>query len=108
VAASIFFTWKKIEDLVQRGMKRRKAKLIIMAYPVLTMSNEWLEQLFCPECGTARWCHVIRHDRVRHEVAWAPRDLWQQVGHVDPASSNPSVSEYTRREAKRQKRRYYE
>jgi hypothetical protein len=89
------------EELKQRGMSDRKARLVISAYPVLVLSNEWLEELFCSSCGSSRWCHVIRHDRVRHEVRWAPRDLWQQVAHVDPERWNPSVSEFSRREARR-------
>ncbi|MEB3321954.1 MAG: hypothetical protein VKI81_03935 [Synechococcaceae cyanobacterium] len=93
------------EDLRARGMGDRKAKLVIQAYPVLVLSNEWLEELFCPQCGMARWCHVTRHDRVHHTVRWAPRDLWEQVAHVDPVAPNPSVSEFTRREARRHRRR---
>jgi hypothetical protein len=72
---------------------------------VLVLSHEWLEELFCPCCGSRRWCHVIRHDRVNHTVRWAPRELWQQVAHVDPIVANPSVSEFSRREARRQRSR---
>ena len=82
-------------------MSDRKAKLVINAYPVLVLSNEWLEELFCPQCGSSRWCHVIKHDKVHHTVQWAPRDLWEQVAHVDPLQANPTVSEYSRREARR-------
>jgi hypothetical protein len=89
------------EELRARGMSDRRARLVINAYPVLVLSNEWLEELFCPQCGHSRWCHVIRHDRVRHSVSWAARELWQQVAKVDPLASNPSVSQYTRREARR-------
>ena len=89
------------EQLEQRGISAKKAQLIINAYPVLVLSNEWLEELFCPECGTSRWCHVIKHDRIEHTVRWAPRELWEQVAHVDPSVANPTVSEYTRREARR-------
>jgi len=88
------------EELRSRGMSDRRARLVINAYPVLVLSNEWLEELFCPQCGQARWCHVVRHDRVQHSVSWAPRELWQQVAKVDPLESNPSVSQYTRREAR--------
>ena len=89
------------EQLVQRGISAKKAQLIINAYPVLVLSNEWLEELFCPECGTSRWYHVIKHDKIEHTVRWAPRELWEQVAHVDPSVANPTVSEYTRREARR-------
>ena len=60
------------------------------------------------------WCHVIKHDRVIHTVRWAPRELWQQVAHVDPAFANPTVSAFTRREARRHQprradgRRFYD
>ena len=89
------------EQLRARGMSERRARLVINAYPVLVLSNEWLEELFCPQCGTSRWCHVTRHDRVHHSVVWAPRELWQQVARVEPLESNPSVSQFTRREARR-------
>ncbi|MFO7628165.1 MAG: hypothetical protein R6W06_01345 [Prochlorococcaceae cyanobacterium] len=93
------------EQLKQRGMSDKKARLVIGAYPVLVLSNEWLEELFCPQCGMARWCYVVRHDRVQHSVRWAPRELWEQVAHVDPVQSNPTVSEFTRREARRHRQR---
>ena len=81
---------------------------------MLVLSNEWLEELYCPKCASLHWCHVIKHDRVHHTVSWAPRDLWEQVAHVDPIVANPTASEYSRREAgrHRQKRvdgkRYYD
>jgi hypothetical protein len=89
------------EELKSRGMGHKRAQLVIEAYPVLVLSNEWLEELFCPQCGGSRWCHVTRVDRVLHTVRWAPRELWQQAAHVDPLQSNPSVSEFSRRSARR-------
>jgi len=89
------------EELRLRGMSEKRARLVIQAYPVLVMSNEWLEELFCPQCGCAHWCHVVRHDRVVHTLRWAPRNLWEQVAHVDPLVPNPSVSQFTRRSARR-------
>ena len=89
------------EELKRRGIPAKKAQLIINAYPVLVLSNEWLEELFCPECGTSKWFHVIKHDRREYTVRWAPRDLWKQVAHVDPTDVNPTVSEFTRRNARR-------
>jgi len=89
------------EQLQQRGMGHRKAQLVIEAYPVLVLSDEWLEELFCPQCGNSRWCHITKYSRVEHTVRWAPRELWQQVAHVDPLHPNPTVSDYTRRSARR-------
>ena len=89
------------EQLQQRGMGHQKAKLVIEAYPVLVLSNEWLEEMFCPQCGSSRWCHITKQSRVEHTVRWAPQELWQQVAHVDPLQPNPTVSEFTRRSARR-------
>jgi len=89
------------KQLRERGMGHRKAQLIIEAYPVLVLSDEWIEELYCPLCGSSRWCHISKHSRVVHTVCWAPRELWQQVAHVDPLQPNPTVSEYTRRSARR-------
>ena len=89
------------EQLKARGMSDKRSQLVINAYPVLVLSNEWLEQLYCPQCGSNHWCHVIRGDKNQHQVSWAPRELWQQVAHVDPVSPNPTVSEYTLRNARR-------
>ena len=91
----------KPEELRQRGMNHQRSLLVIKAYPVLVLSNEWLEELFCPQCGGSRWCHITQHDRVQHTVRWAPRELWQQVAHVDPLHPNPTVSAFTRRAARR-------
>ena len=89
------------KELQQRGMSGKEARLVIHANPVLVLSNEWLEELFCPQCGSSRCCHVIKNDRIEHTVRWAPRELWEQVAHVDPSVANPTMSEYTRREARR-------
>lgn len=91
----------KPEELKARGMSDKTARLVIQAYPVLVLSNEWLEELFCPKCGTSRWCHVTRGETGSLGVRWAKPELWQQVAHVDPLLPNPSVSEYTRRQARR-------
>jgi hypothetical protein len=33
------------EELQQRGTSSKRARLVIQAYPVLVLSQEWLEQL---------------------------------------------------------------
>ena len=90
------------EELKARGMSQKKAQLVIEAYPVvLVLSHEWLEELFCPQCGSSRWCPITKINSVVHSVRWAPRELWEQVAHVDPLVPNPSVSQFTRRLARR-------
>lgn len=88
------------EELRQRGMGDKRARLVIQSYPVLVLHNEWLEELHCPTCGLSRWCHVTRQDDGSFAVRWAPRELWEQVAHVDPLVPNPSVGEFTRRQAR--------
>ena len=80
-------------------MPHKTAQLVIQAHPVLVLSNVWLEELFCPQCGWSHWRQITRIDRVMHQLRWAPRELKQQVAHIDPTSPKPNVSEYTRRNA---------
>lgn len=82
-------------------MGDKRARLVMQAYPVLVLSNEWLEELFCQSCGQKTWCHVTRLASGDLQVSWAKRELWQQVAHVDPLQANPTVSEFTRRQARR-------
>jgi len=82
-------------------MSDKNARLVIHAYPVLVLSNEWLEQLYCPQSGFNQWYYVICGDKNQHQVNCAPREPWQQVAHVDLVSPNPAVSEYTIRNARR-------
>ena len=53
-------------------MPHKTAQLVIQAHPVLVLSNEWLEELFCPQCGSSRWCHIAKLDRVVRHVRWTP------------------------------------
>ena len=57
-------------------------------------------ELFCLQYGSSQWCHVIKHDKVGYTVRRTPRDLWEQLAHVDPTSANSTVSDYTRRNAR--------
>ncbi len=74
---------------------------MIEAYPVLVLTNKWPEGLFWPQCACMRWCHVERLNSRLQIARWASHNLWQQVAHVDTKKANPSVSEYTRRAARR-------
>ena len=89
------------EELRQRGMSDKKAKLIINAYPVLVLSNEWLEELYCSNCLLLQWYYIVKHDKNCYSVFFAKRELWSQVAHVDVTEGNPTVSQYTKRSANR-------
>ena len=82
-------------------MTAKTARLVINAYPVFVLSNEWLEELFCEQCGANHWYHVTKHAPDQYTVRRAPQHLWEQVAHVDPSCANPTVSEYTRKHARR-------
>ena len=88
-------------ELQKRGVSATRARLIINAYPVLVLSNEWLEELYCSQCGRVEWFHITKHDHVLHTVRIASRELWAQVAHVNPVGTNPTVSEFSRKAANR-------
>ena len=93
------------EALQQRGMSTKTARLVINAYPVFVLSNEWLEELYCEQCNSSHWFHIIKHSPDQYTLRWAPQHLWEQVAHVDPSVANPTVSEYTRKQARRQQQK---
>ena len=90
------------EELMARGMPAGKAKLVINAYPVLVLSTEWLEELYCTSCGQKRWYQLTKARDSSISLRLASRDLWSQVANVDPTVPNPTVGEFTNREARRQ------
>lgn len=79
------------EELVARGMPAGKARLVHNAYPVLVLSNEWLEELYCASCGQKRWYHLTKAADGFFNLRLAPRDLWSQMDHMDPTVSTPTV-----------------
>lgn len=82
-------------------MTDKTARLVIQQYPVLVLSNEWLEELYCAACGQNRWYHVVRDPSGGLSLSPAKAELWQQVAHVDPVRANPTVSEYSLKQALR-------
>jgi hypothetical protein len=83
-------------------MQAKTARLVINAYPVFVLSNEWLEELFCEQCGSN--IGAVSPNKPfpnQYTVRWAPQHPLEQVAHVDPCVANPTVSEYTRNQARR-------
>jgi len=78
------------EELVARGMPAGKAKLVINAYPVLVLSNEWLEELYCASCGQKRWYHLIKAADGAINLRLASRDLWSQAN--SPAAKPAAIA----------------
>ncbi|NET30428.1 MAG: hypothetical protein F6K19_00235 [Cyanothece sp. SIO1E1] len=95
----------QIGQLQQRGVGRRTALLLMATRTTVALHGEWLEAFWCEHCQEKKWYHVRRHDLHTYELSLAPRELWQQVHGVIHPHGNPSVSEFTRRQAGRN--RYY-
>jgi hypothetical protein len=87
------------EQLRERGMSKRRAMCSLLARPTAPLEDEWLEAFWCPHCARSTWYHVRRRDR-RHQVQVVSSKMWQQaIGVLPPNGLNPSVSEFSQREA---------
>ncbi|MFM7085521.1 MAG: hypothetical protein ACKOXO_00770 [Cyanobium sp.] len=90
-----------VGQLMIRGLSKRRADELLAAYRrVLPLTNEWLECFWCDDCATSTWWHVTRHDRTAHSLAPVSRELWEQASGVILPEGNPSVSQFTRRQAR--------
>ena len=90
-----------VGQLMIRGLSKRRADELLAAYKrVLPLTNEWIECFWCEDCATSTWWHVTRHDRTAHSLAPVSRELWEQASGVIRAEGNPSVSQFSRRQAR--------
>jgi hypothetical protein len=90
----------KAGQLQQRGMSRKNALMIVASQTTVPIAGEWLEAFWCEQCQQTKWYHVRRKGESEYKVCEAPDDLWQQVSGVIDPNGNPSVGEFTRRQAK--------
>jgi hypothetical protein len=88
-----------IEQLRQQGMTRKRASLLLQQQTVVTLAQEWLEACWCPECQESKWYHIRRSEEGHYAVTVAAREQWQQADGVINPEGNPSVGEFTRRQA---------
>ncbi len=91
---------EQAEQLQARGMSSKRSRLVISSYGTVPMPGEWLENFWCNECQQSQWYHVCKTDERTYELRSAPRELWQQVPNVIPPAGNPTVGEFTRRQAR--------
>ncbi|WP_392534612.1 hypothetical protein [Nostoc sp. C117] len=87
-------------QLQQRGMSRRSALMLVASQTTVTIEGEWLEAFWCDHCQQTKWYHICKSNERTYKVSIAPQELWQQVTGVINPQGNPSVSEFTRRQAK--------
>ncbi len=93
-------------QLQQRGVSRRNALMLVANQTTVMLSGEWLEAFWCKECQETRWYHVRKQEEAEasraaaYHLSLAPQELWQQVSGVIHPNGNPSVSEFSRRQAR--------
>lgn len=88
------------EQLRTHGLSKHKAALALSANTTVTLEDVWLEAFWCPECEETRWYRVHKLGR-EYRLSTVPDQLWKQsAGTVDPTRGNPSVSEFTQKQAK--------
>ncbi|WOD41096.1 hypothetical protein [Nodosilinea sp. E11] len=91
------------EHLQQRGLSRLRSLTVIAGYGTVPLTGEWLEAFWCDRCQETRWYHVHRTAANQYSVAVAPEALWMQASGVILPTGNPTVGEFTRRQARQMK-----
>lgn len=88
------------EKLRSRGVNRFAALTLIANNTTVLLAGEWLEAFWCPDCEDVRWYHVKRVGDRGYELCNVPHTLWLQATGVINPGGNPSVGEFTRRQAR--------
>ncbi len=90
-----------VGQLMLRGLSKRRADELLAAYRrVLPLTDEWIECFWCDDCACTSWWHVKRHDRHDYSLNKVPRELWEQATGVIRVEGNPTVSQFSRRQAR--------
>jgi hypothetical protein len=90
----------KAGQLQERGFSSKRSRLVISSHGTVALTGEWLEAFWCDHCGEKKWYHVCKLGDRGYSVRSAPRELWQQVPGVIQPTGNPTVGEFTRRQAR--------
>lgn len=88
------------EQLRSRGVGRKTALLLVASRTTIPLEGEWLEAFWCPECEETTWYHVHKQGDRSYLIHPISRELWNQVSGVISHRGNPSVSDFTRRQAR--------
>lgn len=78
-------------------LKQKKLKMATKTTVHLT--GEWLEAFWCDRCQKTQWYHVQKLNDSTYKVSVAPAEIWQQAVGVVHTEGNPTVSEFTQRNA---------
>lgn len=90
----------RAKQLQQRGISRRNALLLVSTQTTVPLEGEWIEAFWCGQCQQTQWYHVLRTDERRYELSIVPPELWEYATRVINPNGNPSVGEFTRRQAR--------
>lgn len=88
------------QQLQQRGVGRKSAMMLIATQGTIALEGEWLEAFWCQHCQATNWYHVRKIGVRTYDVESVPQELWQQVNGVMHPNGNPSVSEFTLKQAR--------
>lgn len=91
-------TLTKLPNCGAGATPTKKASLVLGDRPTVSLTGEWLEEFWCPECQSKRWYYVRKQDSI-YMVTPAPRSLWETATGVTDPKGNPSVSQYTKTNA---------
>lgn len=96
-----------VGQLQTRGIGRQNALILLANQTAVSLEGEWLEALWCAQCQETKWYHIkkivsnVASKQVcTYDVSVAPLELWQQAIGVIYPDRNPSVGEFTSREAR--------
>lgn len=86
-------------QLQQQGIGKQASRRILATQPEVIHSNHWLEAFWCEECQDVKWYYIHKTDRT-YQVSIPPNELWQRAMGVTDPRGNPSVGEFTRKQAR--------
>nr|WP_019499453.1 hypothetical protein [Pseudanabaena sp. PCC 6802] len=81
-------------------MPKRNALMLVANQTAVPLEGEWVEAFWCNDCQQTKWYHVRKGEHRTFEVSPAPRELWQYATGAIAPEGNPSVGEFTRRQAR--------
>jgi len=90
----------QVEQLEKRGMPRQNALRLVSSRTTVPLEGEWVEAFWCEHCQQTSWYHVCKGADRTFQVLVASRDIWQYVTGVIAPDGNPSVGEFTRKNAR--------
>ena len=90
----------KPEQLQQQGLSRRIALTLVASLGTVPLQGEWLEAFWCDRCQATQWYHVRKTGSNQYVLNTVPETLWMQATGVILPSGNPTVGEFTRRQAR--------